>query len=342
MAGGQERALRRRIRSVESTKKITKAMELISASQIIRAQGRVAAARPYSEQITEVIRNLAAAGAGGGDQPLLAGREEVRTVGFVVLTADRGLAGGYNPSVIRAAERALKAEVAAGRDYSLILVGKKAQAYFKFRKYKIDAAFQGFSDKPSYEDARAVAAEVLARFEDGRVDRVELVYTQFLSLASQRVQTRRFVPLETLADDVAAAGVGAGGGAGSANGGLTADYEFEPEPGEILGQLVPRYVEARLFAAMLDAAASEHAARQRAMKSATDNAEELIKVLARRMNRARQESITSEIMEIVGGAEALAQASSGEVDLLRDRMEDPDLFRHHERKLDRREHQENR
>jgi F-type H+-transporting ATPase subunit gamma len=331
MAGGQERALRRRIRSVESTKKITKAMELISASQIVRAQGRVAAARPYSEQITDVIRNLAAGGAGGTDQPLLAGREEVRTVGFVVLTADRGLAGGYNPSVIRAAERALKAEVAAGHDYSLILVGKKAQAYFKFRKYKIDAAFQGFSDKPSYEDARAVAAEVLARFSDGRVDRVELVYTQFLSLASQRVQNRRFVPLETLAEDV-----------GAADTGPRADYEFEPEPDAILGQLVPRYVEARLFAAMLDAAASEHAARQRAMKSATDNAEELIKVLARRMNRARQESITSEIMEIVGGAEALSQASSGEVDLLRDRIEDPDLFRHHDRKLDRREHQENR
>src|SRR5688572_3612394 len=158
MAGGAERVLRGRIKSIRSTKKITKAMELISASRILRAQARVAAARPYSEQITAVIRNLAAAGAGGSDQPLLAGRSEIRKVGFVVVTADRGLAGGYNSNVIRTAERALRAEVAQGRDYSLVLIGRKAQAYFKYRQYRIDAAFSGFSDRPTYEDARVVAA----------------------------------------------------------------------------------------------------------------------------------------------------------------------------------------
>ena len=293
MAGGQERQLRRRIKSVESTKKITKAMELISASRIIKAQARVAAARPYSEQITEVIRNLTAAGA-ATNQPLLVAPESVETVGYVVITADRGLAGGYNSGVIRAAERHLQGNVAEGRKYSLIVVGKKGQAYFKYRGYKIDAVFTGFSDNPSYDDARRVADDVIHRFEEASVQQVELVYTQFLSIATQRVQIRRFLPLEA-------------GALTEPESGPSADYEFEPGPDQILEQIVPRYVESRLYAAMLDAAASEHAARQRAMKSATDNADELIKVYARRMNRARQDAITTEIIEIASGAEALAQ-----------------------------------
>ncbi|MCU1462393.1 MAG: synthase gamma chain [Acidimicrobiales bacterium] len=297
MAGGKERVLKRRIKSVESTKKITRAMELIAASRIVKAQQRVAAARPYSERITEVIHNLAAAGA-GSSSPLLNPRDEVRTAGFVVVTADRGLAGGYNSSVIRTAERALQNEVAAGRDYSLVLLGKKAQSYFRFRGYRVDAAFSGFSEQPSYEDARVVAAEVMRRYEEGLVDRVDLVYTRFFSVGTQRVESRQFVPLDVAAVTDAPAE------------GPKADYEFEPSPDGILEQLLPRYVEARLFAAMLDAAASEHAARQRAMKSATDNAQELIKALTRVMNRARQESITTEIMEIVGGAEALAAAAT--------------------------------
>jgi F-type H+-transporting ATPase subunit gamma len=313
--GGAERALRRRIKSVQSTKKITKAMELIAASRIIKAQARVAAARPYSEQITEVIRNLAAGGA-ALNNPLLTPREEIRRVGFVVITADRGLAGGYNSTVIRAAERALEAERQRGRDYSLVLVGKKAANYFRFRGYKIDAAFAGFSDNPTYENARQVAAAVVAPFENGEVDQVELAYTQFLSVATQRVQLRRFLPLETDAlADVAAAPTGP-----------TADYEFEPAPGAILEQIVPRYVESRLYAALLDAAASEHAARQRAMKSASDNADEVIKVLSRQMNRARQDAITTEIIEIASGAEALAQAASGATDYLQDATSRADLF----------------
>jgi F-type H+-transporting ATPase subunit gamma len=312
MAGGQERVLRRRIKSVQSTKKITRAMELIAASRIVKAQQRVAAARPYSEQITEVIRNLASAGAGQG-QALLTQREDVQKVGFIVVSADRGLAGGYNSGVIRATEQALREQQAQGRDYSLILCGKKAQSYFKFRGYRIDAAFTGFSEQPSYENARDVADAVMERFEQGEIDQVELVYTQFLSAASQRVVVRRFMPLEPEALTDAA-------------GGPQADYEFEPSPDAILTRLLPRYVEARLFAAMLDAAASEHAARQRAMKSATDNAEELIKALTRVMNRARQESITTEIMEIVGGAEALAQGGKGGVDLLPDTLQHRDFL----------------
>jgi F-type H+-transporting ATPase subunit gamma len=316
MAGGKERVLRRRIKSVESTKKITRAMELISASRIVKAQQRVAAARPYSEQITEVIRNLAKGGA-GKSHALLSERETINKVGFVVVAADRGLAGGYNSAVIRAAERSLKEHQARGRDYSLILVGKKAADYFRFRGYRVDAVFTGMTDQPRYEDARQVAEEVMRRFEEADVDLVELAYTQFLSLGTQTVRVRQFVPIEAAAITETPA---------SDTAGLAADYEFEPEPDAILDKLLPRYAEARLFAAMLDASASEHAARQRAMKSATDNAEELIKVLQRSMNRARQESITTEIMEIVGGAEALAQAATGGEDLLVDRTFAQDLL----------------
>ena len=326
MAGGQERLLRRRVRSVQSIKKITKAMELIAASRILKAQERVAAARPYAEQITAVIQDLAAAGA-GLDHPLLVERD-VSRVGFLVVAGDRGLAGGYNTAVIREAERALQAEVARGRDYSLILVGKKVNDYFRFKRYRIEASFSGFSDNPSYEDAREVATSVQEQYMGGQIDQLELIFTRFLSVASQRVAVRRFLPLEAEAiSEMAQAGP-------------QADYEFEPEPGHILDAIVPRYVEARIYAAMLDAAASEHAARQRAMKSATDNAEELITVLQRKMNRARQDAITNEIMQITSGAEALAAAASGDVDLIRDRIEDPNVFRHFQHALDRRDHRQ--
>lgn len=302
MASGQERVLRRRIRSVQSTRKITRAMELIAASRIVKAQLRVAAARPYSDQITEVIRNLAAAGA-GGDHPLLRHRDTIANVGFIVIAADRGLAGAYNSSVIRAGERAVQAAQREGRGYSLATSGRKAEGYFRYREYAIDDALSGFSEQPNYEDARNLAAGVMARYEAGEVDQVELIYTRFLSMGSQRVVNTRLLPLE---HDSAEGTVPA-----EAGGALQADYEFEPEPGQILERLLPRYVESRVFAALLDAAASEQAARQRAMKSATDNAEELIRNLSIVANKVRQAGITTEIMEIVGGSEALRQAKAG-------------------------------
>jgi len=304
MPGGQERALRRRIRSVQATKKITKAMELIATSRIVKAQQRVAAARPYSERITEVLRNLAAAGA-GGDSPLLAERDDVRTVAYVVIAADRGLCGAYNSSVIRAAERSMLRQRAEGRQTRLVTVGKKAATYFRFRGWDIDAHFQGFADQPAYEDARSIAEHVVTQFGSGEYDLVELAYTQFLSVASQRVVIRRFVPLDRSMIEQAAEGP-------------HADYEFEPDPQEILDRLLPRYVEARLYAALLDGAASFLAAQQRAMKSATDNAEDLIVRYSRAMNRARQDAITTEIMEIVGGAEAMRAAKADGSDLLVD------------------------
>ena len=304
MAGGVERVLRRRIRSIQSTKKITRAMELIAASRIVRAQQRVVAARPYIDQMTQVIRNLAKAGA-GLNQPLLVPREDIATVAFVVVTADRGLAGGYNATVERAAERAIAREQAAGRDYRLIVAGKKGQTYFRYRKYRVDAAFTGFSEQPTYENAREIAGDIVSRFEEGEVDQIQLIYTQFLSVGSQRVVERRFVPMD-------AGAITEGPQPADDEGGTKAAYEFEPSPEVILEQLLPRYVEGRLFAALLEAAASEQAARQRAMKSATDNANELITTLERVANRARQDTITTEIMEIVGGAEGMAQAGQRE------------------------------
>jgi F-type H+-transporting ATPase subunit gamma len=290
---------------VQSTKKITRAMELIAASRIVRAQARVHAAVPYSDTITEVVRDLAAGGA-GGDSPLLVARPELHKVCYVVIAADRGLCGGYNASVIRAAEGSMREHGEAGRDYGLVVVGRKAESYFRFRGYRIDQVFSGFSDQPSYEDARAIARAVEAPYLSGEYDLVETIYTRFVSAGRQEVVVRPIMPLDRE--------ILAGGDARptSASDEVPAVYEFEPSPEGILERLLPRYAEARIWAALLNAAASEHAARQRAMKSATDNAEDLIVSLTRVMNRARQDAITTEIMEIVGGAEALRHVGGGD------------------------------
>ncbi len=302
MAGGQERILRRRISSIDATKKITRAMELIAASRIVKAQGRVRSAKPYSEKVTDVIANLAGGGA-GVDHPLLTQADQVNRVAYVVIAADRGLCGGYNNNVLRAVERAIAADQAQGRQYVLVLSGKKAAGYFSFRGYEVHAAYEGFSDQPNYSDAKTMAESVAELFESGDVQQVRLAYTRFLSMGSQEVTVDQFMPLE-------ASEIGADASENTAGGG----YEFEPEPAEILSRLLPRYVEARLYAALLEGSASEHAARQRAMKAATDNAEDLKTNLTRIMNRARQEAITTEIMEIVSGSEAMSDDGDHDLD----------------------------
>jgi F-type H+-transporting ATPase subunit gamma len=310
MPGGQERILRRRISSVQSTKKITRAMELIAATRVVKAMQRANEARPYAAKITGVIEDLAAQGT-GINHPLLREAAEVNSIAYVVLTSDRGLAGPFNSSVIRATEREVMAAQTEGKDYRLILVGKKARDYFTFRNYRVDAFFGGMTDSPTYENARDIAALVREMFEAGDVDQVVLTYQEFISMGTQRVAVRRFLPLEQL--DVVAT---EGGGSAQAK----AEFEFEPSPEGVLAALLPRYVESRLFSALLDASASEHANRQRAMKAATDNAEELITKLSRALSRARQDSITTEIMEIVGGAEALGDDGGGDADLLLDHL----------------------
>ena len=245
-----------------------------------------------------MIENLAAGGA-EVTHPLLREVEEVKRVGFIVMAGDRGLAGAYNTNPIRACERQIEAHRLEGKDYSLFCVGKKSNAYFRFRNYRIDHTYEGFSDSPTYADARRIADDIAAAFISGEVDEVELIYTEFVSMGTQKVSVRRFLPLED------ASTMGSSGDAEAA-----AAFEFEPSPEAVLESLLPRYVEARLFGALLDSAASEHANRQRAMKSATDNAEDLITRLSREMNTARQAAITTEIMEIVSGAEALGAGKS--------------------------------
>lgn len=296
MAGGQERILRRRIKSVESTKKITRAMELIAATRVVKAQERAAMARPYSNEITSVMVDLIRAGA-ASEHPLLRENPEATTAAVVVVTSDRGLCGAYNSTVIREAERAIEAYKANGLDYSLIVIGKKAQNYFRFRGFAIDATFLGMTDQPSYDDAREIADSVRERFESGELATVDVAFWQFRSAGTQEAVMSRLLPLEVEAGD---------------SDGPSAELEYEPSPTGILNELLPRYLESRLYSALLDASASEHAARQRAMKAATDNADELKISLTRIMNRARQEAITTEIMEIVGGAEALKQTDSSD------------------------------
>jgi F-type H+-transporting ATPase subunit gamma len=294
--GGQLRAVKRRITSVKSTQKITRAMELIASSRIIKAQRRVEAARPYAEKMQELMASVAR-NASNIDHPLLRQRDTVGTVGHVVITADRGLAGAYNSNVIRAAERDM-------RDHDqtrLFISGKKGISYFNFRGYDIAQSWQGFSDQPRIENAREVAKAAVEAFTSDDVDEVRLVYTRYESALVQRPVVLKLLPVpqEELEQDE------------EQEKGRAANYVFEPEPEDILSYLLPRYVEGAVLQGMLEAAASEHAARRRAMKAATDNADELIDNLTREYNQARQAEITTEIMEVTGGAEALAQAAEG-------------------------------
>jgi F-type H+-transporting ATPase subunit gamma len=284
----QLRAIKRRIGSVQSTQKITRAMELISSSRIIRAQQRVEAARPYAEQMRRLMASVAQR-VTNLDHPLLARREQTNTIGTVVITADRGLAGAYNANVIRAAERDMTSH---GKSPRLFVAGKKGVSYFRFRGYDIEQSWTGVSDRPSIGDARAIASAVAESFSNGDVDEVRLAFTRFDSMATQRPVVMQLLPATEEFEEEEAERP-------------STQYVFEPEPEDILGVLLPRYIEGTIFEGMLEAAASEHAARRRAMKAATDNADELIGTLTRVYNQARQAEITTEIMEIVGGAEAL-------------------------------------
>ena len=288
---GQIRQLRRRIRSVKSTQKITRAMEMIAASRIVRAQRRVSEARPYAEMIHEVIRGLAADNE-VSDHPLLQGHDSIDTVGIVLITSDRGLAGAYNANVIKQAERVIRSEEGEGRDVKLYLVGRKGEGYFKYRGRRAEQLWTGVSDQPQFVDAQQVASSVMNAYVADQLDRVWLVYTDFQSTLVQEPNAMQLLPVE----------------ANELEGGesIPPEFMFEPSPTEILERLIPSYVEAKVFAGMLESAASEHASRQRAMKSATDNADDVIENLSRVMNQARQDQITTEISEIVGGAEALS------------------------------------
>jgi F-type H+-transporting ATPase subunit gamma len=294
--GAKLRVVRRRIRSVQSTMKITRAMELIATSRIMKAQQRVEAARPYAELLTQAMEDVARQ-TGSLANPLLEEHPDPSRAGVLVITSDRGLAGAYNANVLRRSEQLVRSLRSRELEPVFYTVGKKAQSYFRFRGISTERSWTEVSEVPTYEAAEEIGREVIEAFGQQRIDELHAVYTDFRSLFTLRVTDRRFLPIapEEVAPDT--------------SGVPSAEYLFEPEPAQILDQLLPQYVITRVFAAMLESAASENAARRRAMQAATDNAEELIKVLTREANQARQAEITSEIMEIVGGAEALKQAS---------------------------------
>jgi len=298
-------------------KKITKAMELVATSRIAKAQARVAASLPYSSAITVVLTALASNA--NINHPLLQARPVVRRAGVLVITSDRGLCGGYNANAIRTAEQLISKLREDGKQVFLYVVGRKGVGYYRFRGRPIEASWTGFSEQPTFEDAREIGRTLIQSFLAGAddvdgvegdpghggadgvlgVDELHIVHTQFRSLMTQLPSANWLAPLhvvETEADDTV--------------GGILPAYEFEPDPEALLDALLPKYVNTRIYAALIDAAASESAARRRAMKAATDNADEMIKTLTREMNATRQAAITQEISEIVGGVDALAAAGS--------------------------------
>ncbi len=299
--GAQLRVYRRRIRSVQSTKKITKAMELIAASRIARAQQRVASSRPYAEEITRVIR--AVTSQSSIDHPLTAERPNVTRSGLLVITSDRGLAGAYNANALREADRQLERMRSENIEPVMFLVGRKGISYYRFRGRVPAAAFSGFSEQPDLDSAKAVADALINAFsaEGGEgIDDITIVFTEFRSAITQRAQSVRILPLPPADEEES-----------RPSGQPPPSYDFEPDAEGVLDALLPRYIVSRVFTALLASAASESAARRRAMKSASDNADDLMKTLTRLANEARQAEITQEISEIVGGANALAAASGG-------------------------------
>jgi F-type H+-transporting ATPase subunit gamma len=282
-------------------KKITRAMELIAASRIIKAQQRAQAAAPYARELTRAVSAVATFS--NVDHALTVEPEDPKRAAILIVTSDRGLAGAYSSSVLKEAERLIEKLKGEGKDVDLYISGRKGEAYFKFRQRPVVQAWTGFSDQPTYDVAAEIGATLIETFlaeEAEGADEVHVVYTRFRSMLSQEPTAVRLLPLEVVEgteppdkDD------------------LLPLYEFEPSPSDVLDSLLPRYVQSRIFFALLQAAASELAARQKAMKSATDNADELIKKYKRIANQARQAGITQEISEIVGGVNALADAQAG-------------------------------
>ncbi|MCW3841793.1 F0F1 ATP synthase subunit gamma [Micromonospora yasonensis] len=304
----QVRVLRQRIRSAKSMKKITKAMELVATSRIAKAQARVAASLPYAQAITDVLTALASNSR--IDHPLLTPREQVRRAGVLLVTADRGLAGGYSTNAIKTAESLIARLKADGKEPVLYVIGRKGVTFYRFRNRDIAASWTGFSEQPGFADAREVGETLIKAFTAGAddvngqagadgivgIDELHIVYTEFKSLMTQTPVAKIIGPMQV--EDR------------PRSEGLLPAYEFEPEAEALLDALLPKYINTRIYAALLESAASESAARRRAMKSATDNAEEMIEKYTREMNSARQANITQEISEIVGGANALAASGS--------------------------------
>ncbi|CAL9295413.1 F0F1 ATP synthase subunit gamma [Streptomyces sp. SudanB182_2057] len=301
--GAQLRVYKRRIRSVSATKKITKAMEMIAASRVVKAQRKVAASTPYA---TELTRAVTAVGTGSNTKhPLTTEAENPTRAAVLLLTSDRGLAGAFNSNAIKAAEQLTERLEREGKQVDTYIVGRRGVAHYNFRERKVAESWSGFTDEPTYADAKKVAAPLIEAVQkdtaEGGVDELHMVFTEFVSMMTQTALDARLLPLrlDEVAEEV------------KPQGEILPLYDFEPSAEDVLDALLPRYVESRVYNALLQSAASKHAATRRAMKSATDNAGELINTLSRLANAARQAEITQEISEIVGGASALADATAG-------------------------------
>jgi len=296
--GAQLRVYRRRIRSVQATKKITKAMELIASSRIVKAQQRLDASLPYLEQLVSAISAAASHASDVSKHPLTSQESAGQRAALLVVTADRGLAGAYSSNAIREAESLTRNLTEKGMTVVPYVVGRKGVSFYRFRDRAMGGQYTGFTDQPSYANAKEIAEDLLNAFMgEPAVDEIHVVYTQFVNMGTQTTRVRRILPLEVVEEVVDTA----------ATGGMPFPlYEFEPSPEGVLDALLPRYIEQMVYLCLLTSAASEHAARRRAMKSATDNAEDLIRSLTRQANQARQAEITQEISEIVGGADALS------------------------------------
>ncbi|GAA2582327.1 ATP synthase gamma chain [Streptomyces violarus] len=301
--GAQLRVYKRRIRSVSATKKITKAMEMIAASRVVKAQRKVAASTPYATELTRAV--TAVATGSNTKHPLTTEAENPTRAAVLLLTSDRGLAGAFNSNAIKAAERLTARLEGEGKEVVNYIVGRRGVAHYNFRERKVAESFTGFTDDPSYADAKKVAAPLIEAIEtetaEGGVDELHIVYTEFVSMMTQTAVEARLLPLslEEVAEEA------------KPKGEILPLFDFEPSAEDVLDALLPRYVESRIYNALLQSAASKHAATRRAMKSATDNAGDLIENLTRLANQARQAEITQEISEIVGGASALADATAG-------------------------------
>jgi F-type H+-transporting ATPase subunit gamma len=308
MMAAQVRVLRQRVKSVKSTQKITKAQEMIATSRIAKAQAKVAASAPYSRQITDVLTALASAST--LDHPLLNERESPKRAGILLITADRGLCGGYNSAAIKAAEELAALLRSQGKETVMYVIGRKGLGYYSFRNRPVAQSWTGFSERPTYADAERATEAILPSFlvgsagatEDGTagIDEIHLVSTHFVSMITQRPQARRMAPMEIEYVDH------------DPSNEFPPLYEFEPSSDLLLDEMLPKYLKTRIYAALLDAAASESAARRAACKAATDNANDIIRNLSRQANQARQAQITQELTEIVGGADALAAAGNAE------------------------------
>lgn len=286
------REIKRRIRSVDNTKQITKTMEMVAAAKIRRAQERIEAARPYAVKMMDVLANVGKR-VDVGRHPLLAVRDPIKRSVIVAVTSDRGLCGAFNANIIRRSEKLIAEEKAAGREIGLYAVGRKGINYFKYVGYELMGERREISDNPTFAHAKAIADELINKYIEKEIDKVILVFNHFKSAMEQRAIDHTLLPIKQESVEE--------------NNEPTADYIFEPNTGVVLKSLLPTYIEALVLRALMESAASEHGARRTAMKSATDNAGEMIEILTRTFNRARQAQITQEISEIVGGAEALKE-----------------------------------